>query len=121
MFPEELEEEFRWLDAQEALRDFQSFLAADVPVLRIQRQTDVLDWQKLQGVYLNYGERDRLLYVGMTLDCFLNRKRNHDKSFETHFLDLIVFPKKVLFLAPALEVFLRQWLRPILDAGGKHV
>lgn len=121
MFFDELEEEMRWEEAQDALRDFQSYLAVRVPVLRIERDTDVLGWQKLQGVYLNYDEQGRLLYLGFTLDCFQNRKSQHEKRFETYWLDLIVLPEGLIFLAPALESFLLKRLFPELNRGKKHV
>jgi hypothetical protein len=121
MFPEDFDEETRWVEAQEALSEFQSYLAPHVPTLRIERAIDVNGWPRLQGVYLIYDKQDRLLYVGMTLDCFQNRIRDHERKFETPWIDLIVFPPELSFLAPALEVFLHKHLHPLHDGGGKHV
>src|SRR5437764_7113740 len=97
---DDFEVQTRWVDAQVALRDFQSFLARHVPVLRIEQSQDVLSWQRCRGVYLNYDELDRLLYLGFTLDCFQNRDRDHRTTFQTTSLDLIVFTDDWPFLAP---------------------
>jgi hypothetical protein len=123
IIPEELEEPVRWVAAQDALSEFQSYLAPppQVPHLLLEESGNVPNWQKCRGVYLSYNDHDRLLYVGSTLDSFQNRKRDHDKIFTTHSFDLIAIPKDVLFLAPALEVFLRERLHPMLGSDGKYV
>lgn len=113
--------EIRWADAQEALDEFLSFLNDRVPRLRIERSTDVLDWEGLKGVYLLYGPRDQLLYVGFTLVGFKNRGRHHERKFESEHLDVIVLPDKLEFLAPALEVFLNRWLHPMFSGHGNYV
>jgi hypothetical protein len=113
--------EIRWEEAQEALDEFLSLLNDGVPRLQVERSIDVLEWEGRKGVYLLYGPTDQLLYIGFTLVGFKNRRKHHERKFESEHLDVIVFPEKFVFLAPALEVFLNRRLRPMFSGQGNYV
>lgn len=118
---DDLESELRWIPIESELDDFQSKLAPDIPKLRIQRNTDVLNWESQNGVYCLFSEEERLLYVGYTLGGFGNRIRSHDQNKSFRWIDIIVLPREIEFLAPSLELFLRSRLVPLLDEGGNYV
>jgi len=118
---DDFNDELRWCEVQDALAEFQSLLSANVPRLSIQRNADVLDWERLNGVYFLFGEQEQLLYIGYTLDGFGTRSSSHERNKSFRWMDLVVFPKEIEFFAPSLEVFLRRRLLPLLDQGGKHV
>lgn len=121
MFPDE-DFEYRWVEVEEALAEFQELLAPNVPKLRVVRSVDVDEWERLKGVYLLYDEGDRLLYIGSTLDCFSNRAKCHARRFlAVKYTDLIVLPDKIDFMALALERFLISRLFPFHNEHGKEV
>lgn len=116
-----LDDELRWADVRPELDEFQSLLSSNVAKLQIERSEDVLDWEVKKGVYLLFGENEQLLYVGFTLDGFGKRIKVHETRFDCRRIDLIIPPDEYDFLVPALEVFLRRRLLPLLDEGGEHV
>jgi hypothetical protein len=118
---DEFNEELRWCEVQDALAEFQSLLSANAPGLCIQRNADVLDWERQNGVYLLFGDKEQLLYVGYTLDGFGKRNTSHERNKAFRWMDLIVFPKESEFFAPSLEVFLIRRFLPPLNGCGKHI
>jgi hypothetical protein len=118
---DDLNDEIRWNEVQDALAEFQSLLSANVPRLCIQRNADVLDWERLNGVYLLFGEQEQLLYIGYTLDGFGKRIKDHGQRMVWRWTDLIVFPELIELFAPSLEQILIRRFLPPLNGCGKHI
>lgn len=118
---DDVNNELRWFEVQDALDDFQSLLSDHLPRFCIQRNEDVLDWKRQNGVYLLFGQQQQLLYIGFTLNGFGTRNKSHKRNKSYRWIDLIVFPEDCEFFAPSLEVFLRRRLLPQLDEGGNYI
>ncbi len=113
----------RWELVREALDDFQSYLSSRIPKLNVEegcitevtKRVDRLDGC---GVYLLYDLHDRLLYIGLTGDDFTKRVNCHRRRFEPQYIDLVILPKKLSWLAYSLERFLIKDLRPLFNEVG---
>ena len=115
----------RWGMVEPLLREFESYLSADAPQLRIVHAND-RNWsyeeyrQRKQefkvcsgnGVYLIYDAAAQLQYVGLAMNTFDHRIWGHDEHFSRQWTDVIPFDPAWYFLAPALEFFLIVRLQP---------
>ena len=115
----------RWSTVEPLLREFESYLAANAPRLRILSANDYT-WsyeeyrQRKQefkvcsgnGVYLIYDAASQLQYVGLAMNTFDHRIWGHDEHVSRRWTDVIPFDPAWYFLAPALEFFLIVRLRP---------
>jgi hypothetical protein len=71
---------------------------------------------KLRGVYLIYDDAQVLQYVGLAMGCFDKRVWSHDDLIpRRQFIDIVSFDDAWLPLAPTLEFWLIQTLRPPIN------
>ena len=116
--------EARWKAILPVLEEFQSFLSAKVPKLRIVVAND-RRWpqerylqQRKPGIFLEYGvylifdPSETLEYVGLAMNTFDDRIWSHDSYVDRQWTDVIPMSHAYYFLAPALEFFLIVRLRP---------
>jgi hypothetical protein len=115
----------RWRKVEPLLREFESYLAAEAPPLRIVPANDY-DWSDEEyrqrkrdfkvcsgsGVYLIFDVASQLQYVGLAMNTFDHRIWSHDEYISRQWTDVIPFDPAWYFLAPALEFFLIVHLRP---------
>jgi hypothetical protein len=115
----------RWRKVEPLLREFESYLAADAPPLRIVPANDY-DWSDEEyrqqkrdfkvcsgnGVYLIFDAASQLQYVGLAMNTFEHRIWSHDEYISRQWTDVIPFDPAWYFLAPALEFFLIVRLQP---------
>lgn len=67
---------------------------------------------KLRGVYLLSDTNERLQYVGLAMWNFDKRVWSHDTHFERRCVDIVPIADPWYVLAPALEFYLIQELKP---------
>lgn len=115
----------RWSPIIPLLREFETYLAADAPRLKIVHANDV-SWSNEEyrrrrreskvfsgyGVYLIFNAEERLRYVGLAMNDFDQRIWGHDQHVSRRWTDVIPFEHGWYFLAPALEFFLIVRLQP---------
>jgi hypothetical protein len=115
----------RWGTVEPLLREFESYLAAEAPRLRIVPANDA-DWSYDEyrqrkrdykicsgnGVYLIYDADSQLQYVWLAMNTFDHRIWGHDEYVSRQWTDVIPFDPAWYFLAPALEFFLIVRLQP---------
>jgi hypothetical protein len=120
----------RWTPIIAALREFESYLAADAPRLEIVNAIDA-DWTyeeyrrrkrefkicRGNGVYLIFDPTATLQYVGLAMNTFDHRIWGHDEYVSRHWTDVIPFAEGWYFLAPALEFFLIAKLQPPVNTA----
>jgi hypothetical protein len=114
----------RWKPIIPVLNEFKSHLASHVPEFQIEEATD-REWsdaryqeQRRKGIFRGYGvylifDSDELLrYVGVAMDSFNERIWDSRHEPYRRWTDVISFPHRYYWLAPALEFLLIVLLHP---------
>ena len=115
----------RWNGVLQVLREFETYLALDMPKLQIVNADDS-EWSceeyrrrrrqsqicSGKGVYLLFNVEEQLRYVGLALNAFDKRIWCHDGHVRRRWTDVVTFPDNWCFVAPALECFLIVKLQP---------
>lgn len=109
----------RWLDVLAQISRFREFFVeGKLPPFRpvacrtIGHDRDLDVSRKATGVYLLFDRNEKLLYIGVTGISVESRVRNHAKSFEWAYEDIIEIKGDLYWVACGLERFLIDALKP---------